>query len=393
MYVNPTSREVALVYDDYTLVSAGWNRRWVCIWQAGWGVVPRWLPAKAWESLRADHFVIAAPTAMVRREIEPMLKHSPLMVQRLRRSRFVGRRYLVGRRGEARRQVDHPRLRVGQGCRFVGHFGRMVEALKTLTESFVKNLHAPGCMACRRSPSGVGTSRRGRPSVGQHEVPTAGQRLAVANGRRVGQNAVGSFMSAIAAAAECADAGTKTGMMALVEDFFHDNFHDITSRETIQWGEIAKTKEGNFSIRYKHRARFWNGEPTIRNQVFTFDPQGQFVSVNDADKPPSLSPPRVYQVHKKVSDFPNREDLTTPEAAYASINRAYAAEGDAAWPRLSVPSLAAWMHAHQQKLSLSLPGWQGRRQTARKSRCPSRSRTGSSAWRSSKSTSGTESMR
>ncbi len=45
---------------------------------------------------------------------------------------------------------------------------------------------------------------------------------------------------------------------------------------------------------------------------------------------------------KKVSDFPDREDLSTPEAAYASIHRAWAAEGDAAWPRLVVP----WQVAH-----------------------------------------------
>ena len=48
-------------------------------------------------------------------------------------------------------------------------------------------------------------------------------------------------------------------------------------------------------------------------------------------------------MRKKVADFPDREDLSTPEAAYASIHRAYAAEGDAAWPRLSVQELAQRM--------------------------------------------------
>ena len=46
------------------------------------------------------------------------------------------------------------------------------------------------------------------------------------------------------------------------------------------------------------------------------------MSVDDAEKIRLSSPAQVYQVHKKVSDFPNREDLTTPEAAYASIHRA-----------------------------------------------------------------------
>jgi hypothetical protein len=49
----------------------------------------------------------------------------------------------------------------------------------------------------------------------------------------------------------------------------------------------------------------------------------------------------VYEVGKKVADFPAREDLSTPEAAYASIHRAVAAEGFAAFDRLSVPRIAA----------------------------------------------------
>ena len=49
----------------------------------------------------------------------------------------------------------------------------------------------------------------------------------------------------------------------------------------------------------------------------------------------------VYEVGKKVADFPARDDLTTPEAAYATIHRAVAAEGYAAFDRLSVPRIAA----------------------------------------------------
>ena len=44
-----------------------------------------------------------------------------------------------------------------------------------------------------------------------------------------------------------------------------------------------------------------------------------------------------------MSDFPEQEDFSTPEAAYASITRAYIAEGTAAFPRLSVPWMAARM--------------------------------------------------
>jgi hypothetical protein len=140
---------------------------------------------------------------------------------------------------------------------------------------------------------------------------------------------------------ERVDPSTKEGMMALVEDFFRHNFRDVTSRETVEWGDVTETKEGNFSIRYKYRRSVWYGEPKIADQIFTFDRNGKYVSIDDAEKKTPASPARIYQVGKKVSDFPDREDLTTPEAAYASIHRAYVAEGDAAWPRFCVPTLAA----------------------------------------------------
>jgi hypothetical protein len=52
---------------------------------------------------------------------------------------------------------------------------------------------------------------------------------------------------------------------------------------------------------------------------------------------------RNYTVNRKVSEFPTNEDLSTPEAAYAAWNRTYAAQGDAAIPKLSVRRLAQRM--------------------------------------------------
>jgi hypothetical protein len=72
-------------------------------------------------------------------------------------------------------------------------------------------------------------------------------------------------------------------MKALVEDFFTKNFRDITSRESIQWGEVTRTEDGNSSIRYKYRAEIWNTDTKIMNQVFTFDPKGTFLSVKDVE--------------------------------------------------------------------------------------------------------------
>ncbi len=138
------------------------------------------------------------------------------------------------------------------------------------------------------------------------------------------------------------DVSTKEGMQELVEDFFHHNWRDITAHKTIEWGEPTKEANGNRSIRYKFRATIWYSDTKIMNRVFTFNPQGEFVSVKDAKQPASAaSRARVYEVHKKVADFPDREDLSTPEAAYASIHRAWVQEDGAAWPRLSAPD---WPH-------------------------------------------------
>ena len=78
------------------------------------------------------------------------------------------------------------------------------------------------------------------------------------------------------------DTSTKEGLIELVEDFFQNNFRDVSSRKTIEWGEVVKHEDGNSSIRYKYEATIWGKETKIINQVFTFDPQGEFVSDRDA---------------------------------------------------------------------------------------------------------------
>lgn len=77
------------------------------------------------------------------------------------------------------------------------------------------------------------------------------------------------------------DATSKNGVTALVEDFFQDNFHDITARETLEWGDLEKTSDGNVAIRYKYRAKIWDKDTLVKNQLFTFSSQGEFVSVKD----------------------------------------------------------------------------------------------------------------
>ena len=78
------------------------------------------------------------------------------------------------------------------------------------------------------------------------------------------------------------DVTTRKGMMALVEDFFSKNYRDITARETIEWGQVAKDEKGNSTIRYKYRATIGQ-EKKVIEQVFTFDEKGEFVSVKKVD--------------------------------------------------------------------------------------------------------------
>jgi len=79
------------------------------------------------------------------------------------------------------------------------------------------------------------------------------------------------------------DVTTQAGMKELVEDFFSKNFVDVASRESIDWGQVTKAENGNSSIRYKYRAKIWDKDTMMMNQVFTFDPKGKFVSFKNVE--------------------------------------------------------------------------------------------------------------
>jgi hypothetical protein len=80
------------------------------------------------------------------------------------------------------------------------------------------------------------------------------------------------------------DVSTQDGMIKLVEDFFRTNFRDITRRATIEWGRATKDEKGDSSIRYKYRATIRDKGDKLMNQVFTFDPTGKFISVDDVNE-------------------------------------------------------------------------------------------------------------
>ena len=219
------------------------------------------------------------------------------------------------------------------------------EALKTLAGSVVKGYQTPKEIDRSAQPKAVSMLLVEADRL-LHNIASQkdGNDVQLQTAVELDKSRLGDLVSAIVEATKPPDPSTKSGIMALVEDFFQHNYRDITSRKTIEWGEPETTKDGNFSIRYKYSASYWWGEPKIVNQIFTFNRQGTFVSVEDAEKRSPPPPAEVYKVDKKVSELPEQEDLSTPEAAYASITRAYIAEGVAAFPRLSVP----WMAAHMK---------------------------------------------
>ncbi|MEA1951138.1 MAG: PEGA domain-containing protein, partial [Planctomycetota bacterium] len=123
-------------------------------------------------------------------------------------------------------------------------------------------------------------------------------------------------------------------MIALVEDFFRHNFRDVTSRKTLEWGDVKKHTNGNRSIRYKYLATFHqNKEKVVVNQIFTFDKDGKYVDYENvkgaegkgkAGSADSAADAKVQrrEVGKKLADFTEAVDLSTPESAWAAYQRA-----------------------------------------------------------------------
>lgn len=79
------------------------------------------------------------------------------------------------------------------------------------------------------------------------------------------------------------DIATQKGLIELVEDFFSKNYRDVSARKSLEWGQPGKDVRGNANIRYKYEATI-DGEKKTFDQVFTFDPLGNFVSVKEVSQ-------------------------------------------------------------------------------------------------------------
>ena len=121
-------------------------------------------------------------------------------------------------------------------------------------------------------------------------------------------------------------------LQSLVEDFFAHNFRDVTSRQTLEWGEVKTNADGNLSIRYRYRARIWDRETVTNNQVFTFGPRGEFVSVKGVyDSPQERMRALVEKFFaNNYRDISSREamewgEVTTAGEGRGSIRHKYRA--------------------------------------------------------------------
>ena len=146
----------------------------------------------------------------------------------------------------------------------------------------------------------------------------------------------------------------KAMMMGYVEDFFNNNYRDITMRKTLEWGEVQTDSEGNRTIRYKFEALIWDKDRMIMCSDFTFDKDGKYVNVVNVEGFPksiengtvvekgvAIEALKQYTVNKKVSDF-KENDMSSPEAAYATLNKISASKNKdeiVKWEKLSAIEL------------------------------------------------------
>ncbi len=75
----------------------------------------------------------------------------------------------------------------------------------------------------------------------------------------------------------------KAKMMGYVEDFFMNNYRDITMRKSLEWGDVQTDDKGNGTIRYKFEALIWDKDRKIMCQDFTFDKDGNYVDTKNLD--------------------------------------------------------------------------------------------------------------
>lgn len=106
---------------------------------------------------------------------------------------------------------------------------------------------------------------------------------------------------------------TQQTLKSWVERFFSENFHDVTSRKTLKWGEMKTNDDGTYSIDYRYEATIRNKDKKVIEQRFTFDKSGKYVG------------------HETLESLPfARNEKSVPGKPDAAASRKKAQEG---WKR------------------------------------------------------------
>ena len=157
--------------------------------------------------------------------------------------------------------------------------------------------------------------------------------------------------------AEKPDVTTLEGVKKLVEKFFSQNFRDITSRKTVSWGELEKQEDGNVSLVYRYEATIGDKDKIVDERRFTFDNDGKVKSWertegfpkpignasrerNAVEQPVTKSLTQFLyfiearRIDKRLIDFPDKFDLSTPESAYATQKHLIVSNADDKFEKL-----------------------------------------------------------
>ncbi|MCL2640744.1 MAG: hypothetical protein FWD53_07865, partial [Phycisphaerales bacterium] len=83
----------------------------------------------------------------------------------------------------------------------------------------------------------------------------------------------------------------KAKVMGYVENYFANNFRDITMRKSLSWSDPTTDAKGNVSITYKYEAMIWDKDKKVIEQRFTFDKTGKYIGHETIETNPADATP------------------------------------------------------------------------------------------------------
>jgi hypothetical protein len=201
------------------------------------------------QSFRKDHFVMASDAALMRHEMNwltggsfpAIIRTALLPISSLCDDSTL---LLAGMKLDDSLEVHG--WATGKNADASENLQRTAEALRTLAQSVVKNYQGqdrPG-----GGPQGNTVSAllaEADRLLQNMKLQSDGNDVQLRTSIELDKSRLEAIVSAIVAATgQPADPSTDDGMKALVEDFFHHNWRDITSRETIEPGQPRATPRG-----------------------------------------------------------------------------------------------------------------------------------------------------